>query len=77
MIKIERLKMNLPKKFSHRATSIAYKIGELLTKQRVTDLVSLEKITIKKQLFIENISDDEIANQIVFQIVQQAKGKTR
>jgi len=76
MIKIDRLKMNLPKKFTHRASSIAYKVGELLSKQRISKVMSLDKLTIKKRLFVENISDDEIASQIVMQIMQQLKGKT-
>lgn len=77
MINIERLKMHLPEKFAHRATSIAYRVGDLLSRQRVSKSVTLETLVIKKQLFTKNISDDEIANQIVMQIMQQAKGKTK
>jgi len=77
MIRVDRLKMHLPDKFSHRATSIAFKVGDLLSRQRISESVSLDALTIKKQLYIHNISDDEIANQIVMQIMEQAKGKTQ
>jgi len=77
VIKIDRLRMHLPEKFAHRATTIAYRVGDLLSRQRVSETVSLDALTIKKQLYIKNISDDEIASQIVMQIMEQAKGRSK
>jgi hypothetical protein len=69
MIRIERVRMQLPAGFEHRATSIAQLVGRELAKQQVSQDISLESLAIPRQEISLNTSDTEIANMIVEQIV--------
>ncbi|MCP4494546.1 MAG: hypothetical protein GY820_45690 [Gammaproteobacteria bacterium] len=74
MIQIDRMSMNLPAGFQHRATSIALLVGQLLSKQSVSPDVSLKAISIKPQKLSAQVSDTEIAQQIVNQIASAYEG---
>jgi hypothetical protein len=74
MIRIERIRMQLPAGFEHRATSIAQLVGRELAKQQVSQNISLESLAIPRQEISLNTSDTEIANMIVEQIVSRYRG---
>ena len=75
MIQIERLTMHLPAGFEHRATSIAGLVGDALSKQHISQDVSLESLSIPPQRLTLNTSDTEIAQLIVNQIVSNYEGR--
>ena len=74
MIHIERLSMHLPAGFEHRATSIALLVGDGLSRQKVQEDISLDSLQLTPQKIAKNISDAEIANLIIQQIVSQSGG---
>lgn len=74
MVRIERLRMHLPAGFEHRATSIAQLVGRALSKQQVSQDISLESLAIPRQEISLNTPDREIANLIVEQIVSRYGG---
>ena len=75
MIHIERIRMHLPAGFEHRATSIARLVGTVLAKQSVSQDVLLNSLSVSPPRLPLNISDAEIANQIVEQIVSAYRGR--
>lgn len=75
MIQIERIRMHLPAGFEHRATSIAQLVGKVLSKQHIAEDVVLESLSVAPPRFSLNITDAEIANQIVEQIVSTFRGR--
>jgi hypothetical protein len=74
MIQIDRLRMHLPAGFQHRATSIALLVGQALSKQSVSQDVSLKAVSIKPLMLLANQSDSDIAQQIAGQIVASYEG---
>ena len=74
MIQIERIRMRLPSGFRHRATSIAGLVGDALTKQPVSQDMSLESVSLTPQKISVNNTDTEIAGLIVKQIVSSLEG---
>lgn len=75
MIQIERIRMHLPAGFEHRATSIARLVGTVLSKQHVSEDVVLESLSVAPPSLALNITDAEIAHQIVEQIVSAYRGR--
>ena len=75
MLHIERIRMQLPAGFEHRATSIARLVGYVLAQQHISQDVSLESVTITPQRLSLNTTDTEIAHLIVKQIVSGYGGR--
>ncbi len=74
MIEIDRIRLQLPMGFEHRAVSITRLLGEVLSRQSVTRDVSLDRINISPQLIRANTADEEIAQMIANQIMQNYAG---
>lgn len=74
MISIDRVRLQLPVGFEHRATTIARLLGELLAKQSVAAEVSLESVAISPQRVNANTPDIEIAQLIATQIISAYGG---
>lgn len=74
MIQIDRIRLQLPAGFEHRATLIARLVGDVLAKQHISQDVSLESISIIQQRLSLNMSDTEIAHSIVEKIISNNRG---
>ena len=77
MIHIERIRMQLPAGFEHRSASIARQLGEVLAKQSVSQDVSLESVSISPQSIHASTADEEIAQMIANQIIENYAGGQR
>lgn len=75
MIHIERIRLHLPAGFEHRATSIARLVGTVLSKQHVSQDVMFDSLSVSPPRLPLNITDAEIAHQIVEQIVSAYRGR--
>ena len=74
MIQIDRIRLKLPAGFEHRAVSITRLLGEVLARQSVAQDVSLDHISIKAPSIRANTGDEEIAQMIANQIIQNYPG---
>ncbi len=74
MIQIERLRLRLPAGFEHRAASIARTVGKVLAKQSVSQQLSIDAVTLTAQKIHANTSDEEIAQMIVRQLLDNHAG---
>jgi hypothetical protein len=68
MLNIERLRMQLPAGFEHRASTIAGLVAEAMTAFNPTDKLTMERLSIGPLRISQNTTDQEIAHVVVEQI---------
>ena len=75
MLKIERLRMQLPAGYEHRATSISQRVGESLAEVQFTANQSIENLSIGPVRVSPQATDQEIAHSVAQQIVSMLRDK--
>jgi hypothetical protein len=68
MIHIERIRMQLPQGFEHRASSIARLVGESMASIHPTENRSLDNLSIGPVRVSRNATDQEIAGTVAERI---------
>jgi hypothetical protein len=76
MLHIERLRMQLPEGFEHRAATIARLVGEAIADFQATENLSLGTLSISPVQVMPNATDWEIANSIAARIVSTLGART-
>jgi len=75
MLRIDRMRMRLPKGFEHRASTIARLVGDSIAEIQPSENRTLERLTISPVQVSPNATDQEIANSIAERIALKL-GKT-
>jgi hypothetical protein len=68
MLRIERMRMRLPKGFEHRASTIARMVGDSIAEIHFSENRTLERLSISPVQVSPNATDQEIANSIAERI---------
>jgi len=68
MLRIDRMRMRLPKGFEHRASTIARLVGDSIAEIQPSENRTLERLTISPVQVSQNATDQEIANNIAERI---------
>lgn len=68
MLRIDRMRMRLPKGFEHRASTIARLVGDSIAEIQPSENRTLERLTISPVQVSPNATDQEIANSIAERI---------
>ena len=68
MLHIERMRMQLPAGFEHRATNITQLVGNAMGQYQATDNQTLDSLTIGPLQISPNATDQEIAHSIAERI---------
>jgi hypothetical protein len=76
MLNIERLRMQLPAGFEHRASTIASLVAEAMADFHPTDELTMEKLSIGPVRISQNATDQEIAHVVVEQIDSKIRDKS-
>lgn len=74
MLSIERLRLQLPAGFEHRAANIARLLGDNLAKSHFSRTLRLERISIDAGKIDAHATDYEIALNITKKITAKARG---
>ena len=64
MIRIDRLRLQLPPGHEHRAATIAGLIGESLQRYQIEGRHSLEKLSVGPLALAPNATDRDVADQV-------------
>ncbi|MCP4433617.1 MAG: hypothetical protein GY806_21775 [Gammaproteobacteria bacterium] len=69
MLHIERMRLQLPSGYEHRASFIARMVGESLAEFQPSENRKLDSLTIGQVQVMPNASDQEIAHNIAQRII--------
>ena len=76
MLRIERMRMLLPKGFEHRASTIARLVGESIAELHPAKNLSLDRLSIGPVQIWPNATDQEIAHSIAERISAELGAET-
>lgn len=76
MLHIERMRMQLPAGFEHRAASIARLVGKSMTEVHPTENRTLDRLSVGPVQVAPNATDQEIAHIVVERIASTLGGET-
>jgi len=76
MLHIERMRMQLPAGFEHRASTIARLVGESMAEIHPTEDRTLGRLSIRAVQVSPNATDQEIAQRVAEQIASTLGGGT-
>ena len=68
MLKIERMRMQLPAGFEHRASTIAHLVGNAMGEFHATENRTLDRLSIGPVQISPNATDQDIANSVAQRI---------
>jgi hypothetical protein len=68
MLRIERMRMQLPAGFEHRSSTIARLVGEAMGEFHATENRTLDRLSIGPVLVSPNATDQDIANSVAQRI---------
>jgi len=68
MLHIDRMRMQLPAGFEHRAANIAQLVGDAMGKYQATENQTLDRLAIGPVQISPNATDQEIAHSIAERI---------
>ena len=74
MLNIERLRMQLPPGFEHRASTIARLVGESMAEIQLSENRTLDRLSISPVQVSPNATDQEIAHSIAERITSTLGG---
>jgi hypothetical protein len=69
MLRIERMRMRLPKGFEHRASGIARLVGDLMAEIQPSESRTLDRLSVSPVRVSPTATDEEIAHSIAERIV--------
>ena len=75
MLQIERMRMQLPAGFEHRASTIAHLVGDAMGEFHATENRTLDRLSIGPVPVSPNATDQDIANSIAQRIASTLKGR--
>ncbi len=76
MLHIERMRMQLPEGFEHRASTIARLVGEAMAEFHPTEKRTLDRLSISPVQVSPNATDQEIAQSVAERIALTLGGET-
>ncbi len=76
MLRIERMRMQLPTGFEHRASTIARLVGESMAEIHPTENRTLDRLSISPVQVSPNATDQEIAHSVAERIASTLGGGT-
>lgn len=76
MLHIERMRMQLPAGFEHRASAIARLVGESMAEIHPTENRTLDRLSISPVQVSPNATDQEIAQSVAERIASTLGGGT-
>ena len=76
MLHIERMRMQLPAGFEHRASTIARLVGEAMAEFHPTEKRTLDRLSISPVQVSPNATDQEIAQSVAERIALTLGGET-
>jgi len=68
MLRIDRMRMQLPAGFEHRASAIARLVGESMAEIHLSENRTLDRLSIHPVRVSPNATDQEIANSVAERI---------
>ena len=75
MLHIERMRMQLPAGFEHRASTIARLVGESVSQIQYSENYTLDNLSISPVQILPNATDQDIANSIAQRIASTLGGR--
>lgn len=75
MLHIERMRMQLPAGFEHRASSIGRLVADEMAGFEPSEARTVNRLSIKPVQVSPNATDQEIARDIVRQVVSRLRGR--
>ena len=75
MLHIERMRMQLPAGFEHRASSIARLVGESVAQIQHSENRTLDSLSISPVQILPNATDQDIANSVAQRIAATLGGR--
>ena len=75
MLKIDRLTIQLPKGFEHRASDIAHQLGDSLSIIRLPEQESIDRLVMPVLTINPQATNREIANSVAMAIEDGMGGK--
>ena len=76
MLHIERMRMQLPPGFRHRASMIARLVGEYMAETHLSNIRSLDRLSISPVRIPPDATDQEIAHRVAERIASALEGRT-
>jgi hypothetical protein len=76
MLHIERMRMQLPSGFEHRASTIARLVGESMAEIHLSENRTLDRLSISPVQVSPNATDQEIAHSVAERIASTLGGGT-
>ncbi len=76
MLHIERMRMQLPAGFEHRASAIARLVGESMAEIHLSENRTLDRLSISPVQVLPNATDQEIAQSVAERIALTLGGET-
>lgn len=64
MLHIERMQIRLPEGYEHRASAISHLVAQALSQIETVENRSIERLSLSPITIADNVSDQEIANDI-------------
>ncbi len=74
MLRIERMRMQLPTGFEHRAATIARLVGESMAEVQLSNNRTLDKLSVSPVKVSPNATDQEIAHSVAKRIASTIGG---
>ena len=71
MLRIDRMRMRLPKGFEHRASTIARLVGDSMAEIHPSENRTLDRLSIGPVQVSPNATDQEIAHSVAEQIASK------
>ena len=68
MLHIERMRMQLPAGFEHRASAIARMVGESMSEIHLAENRKLDRLSIGRVRVLPNATDQEVAHSVAERI---------
>jgi hypothetical protein len=75
MLRIERMRMQLPEGFEHRASVIARLVGDSMAEIHATENRTLDRLSISPVQVSPNATDQEIAHSVAERIALTLGGR--
>ena len=76
MLHIERMRMQLPSGFEHRASTIARLVGESMAEIHLSENRTLDRLSISSVQVSPNATDQEVAHSVADRISSTLEGVT-
>lgn len=76
MLHIDRMRIQLPAGFEHRASTIAHLVGESMAEIQSSENRTLDRLSISPVHILPNATDQEIAHSIAERIASTLGGVT-